>query len=120
VTQPINRNLLDFDVQIKKPSRWFWCINYQIVVADFEIQTGKPSTTGFEGKPEETVITDFDIKSKNHHHQFWGQAERNRSSSFEGKLPINRSSYFEAKPLTNHSSDFEVKPLTNCWIWFLG
>jgi hypothetical protein len=86
MTQPINHSLLGFEAQTKKSSRWFWGPNHQTVVADFESQTGKPSTTvvlrfnqeitatgfeiklektvaiGFEAKPEKTVTTGFEAK----------------------------------------------------------
>jgi hypothetical protein len=44
VTQPIKRNLLNFEAQTKKPSQWFWGLNYQIKAAGFDDQTEKPST----------------------------------------------------------------------------
>ncbi len=75
VAQPTNRSLLDFEVKTKKPSRWFWGLNHQTRAADFEAQTGKPSTTlvlrlnqeivttGFEAKSEKTVLV---LLSPNH------------------------------------------------------
>jgi hypothetical protein len=35
---------LDFDIQTKKPSRWFWGSNHQTRAASFEAQTEKPSS----------------------------------------------------------------------------
>jgi hypothetical protein len=73
VVQPSNRSPLGFEVQTKKSSWWFWDTNHQIVAADFEAKTGKPSTTlvwgstkkpttGFEAKPGEIVTTNFEAK----------------------------------------------------------
>jgi hypothetical protein len=45
VAQPINRSPLGFEPQTNKPSRWFWGPNHQTRAANFEAQTGKPSTT---------------------------------------------------------------------------
>jgi hypothetical protein len=64
MVQPINRSPLGFGTQTKKPSRWFWGPNHQIVAVGFESQTGKPSTTSFEVKSGETFTTDFDAKPK--------------------------------------------------------
>jgi hypothetical protein len=65
VGQPINHSPLGFETQTKKPSRWFWDLNHQTIVADFEAQTGKPVATGFEAKPEETVNLGFEVKPRN-------------------------------------------------------
>jgi hypothetical protein len=45
VVQPLNHSLLDFKIQTKKPSWWFWGPNHQTVAIGFEVQTKKPSTT---------------------------------------------------------------------------
>jgi hypothetical protein len=62
VKHPTNCNPLDFEVQSKKLSRWFWDSNHQIKDADFKAQIGKSYTTGFEAKPKEIVTTGFEDK----------------------------------------------------------
>jgi hypothetical protein len=62
VAQLTNRSLLDFEAQIKKPSRWFWGPHHETVAAGFEDQTEKSEATGFEIKLGEIVATGFKAK----------------------------------------------------------
>jgi hypothetical protein len=82
VAQSINRSLLDFETQTKKPSQWFWGQNHQIIIIGFETQTEKPTTT--------LVLT----LNQENHHRFWGQSRENRPSGFEAKLLTNRQPWF--------------------------
>jgi hypothetical protein len=110
VVQPINQSLLGFDVQTKKPSRWFWGPNHQTVATGFEAQIRNPpppwfwgstkkSTAGFEAKSGETVATSFEAK-----------LEKTVATSFEGKPEKTTAAGFEAKPLEIVIAGFEVKP----------
>jgi hypothetical protein len=44
MAQPINHSLLNFKIQTKKSSQWFWGPNHQTRAVDFEVKIGKPST----------------------------------------------------------------------------
>jgi hypothetical protein len=120
VAQLTNWSSLCFEAQTKKPLRWFWGPNHQTAAVDFEAQTGKPSTTGFEAKPREIVNLSFKAKPRNLHHRFWDQTEKNHHHRFWGQTGRNRPSGFEDKPLTNRPSHFEAKPLKNRQPWFWG
>jgi hypothetical protein len=70
----------------------------QTEAADFEAQTGKPSTTLVLRLNQET------------HHKFCGQTGRNVTRSFEAKLEKTVTAGFEAKPTETVIADFEAKP----------
>jgi hypothetical protein len=65
VAQTINRSLLGFEAQTKKPLRRFFGPNHQTVAVGFEAQTRKPEAIDFEAKLGETVDLGFVAKLKN-------------------------------------------------------
>jgi hypothetical protein len=66
VEQPTNHSSHGFEAQTKKPSRWFWGHNHQIVPAGFEAQTGKPVATDFDAKPRNRTLCPPTSRSSGH------------------------------------------------------
>jgi hypothetical protein len=87
MAQLTNQGTLGFEVQIKKPSRWFWWLNHQTVTVGFEAQTEKPYTTDFEAKLGETIAT-----------------------GFEARPGETVTTGFEAKPEKIVTTGFKIKP----------
>jgi hypothetical protein len=99
VAQPTNRDPFGFDVQTKKPSRWFWGPNHQTVAVGFEAQTRKPSTTGIKAKLGETITTGFEAKlEKTVTTGFVAKPEKTVATDFAAKLEKTIATSFEVKP----------------------
>jgi hypothetical protein len=62
MAQQINRSPLDFEVQTKNPSWWFWGTNHQTIAVGFEAQAGKSEATDFKVKLGEIIVTSFEVK----------------------------------------------------------
>jgi hypothetical protein len=95
--QQINRSLLGFEVQTKKPSRWSWGPNYQTIPANFEAQTRKPEPQVLrpnQEKPSPLVLRPSQRKSsppilrpnrRKPSQWFWGQTTNKPSQWFWGQ-----------------------------------
>jgi hypothetical protein len=89
VAQPTKWNDFGFEAQTKKSVWWFWGPNHQTVVAGFEAQPRKPSTTlvlrlsletvgtGSEAKPEKLSPPILRPNRRKPSQWFWGQTTDN-------------------------------------------
>jgi hypothetical protein len=73
MAQPTNCSLHGFEAQTKKPSRWFWGPNHQIVATDLRPKPGKPPPSGLRPNLEEPSPTALRPNWEKLSQWFWGQ-----------------------------------------------